>query len=133
MAAIETNLFGKLSGKDAKKVIPGHVTASINWNRLKKIYGDHYSMPIQDGAKVIVCKLKPNPSGLTSVAYPVDELNLPKWFKELPFDDESMESVLIDKKIPKEVEATLGGRPEGKGPRATAPRSSPRAPVSTVR
>jgi DNA polymerase family B len=87
-------------GGESKKVtIPGHVLASINWNRLKKINGDHYSMPIQDGFKVIVCKLKANPSGITSVAYPVDELNLPQWFKELPFDDEAMEMALIDKKV----------------------------------
>ena len=82
-----------------KVMIPGHVLASINWNRLKRINGDHYSMPIQDGFKVIVCKLRPNPSGLTSVAYPVDELTLPQWFKDLPFDDEAMEAVLIDKKV----------------------------------
>lgn len=82
-----------------KKTIPGHVLASINWNRLKKIHNDYYSMPIQDGFKVIVCKLKPNPSGLTSVAYPVDELNLPEWFKKLPFDDEIMEETLITKKV----------------------------------
>ena len=87
-------------GDTAKKsMIPGHVLASINWNRLKRIHGDHYSMPIQDGFKVIVCKLRPNPSGLTSVAYPVDELTLPEWFKQLPFDDEAMEAALIDKKI----------------------------------
>ncbi len=48
-------------------------------------------MPIQDGFKVIVCKLKPNPLGLTSVAYPVDQLILPQWFKDLPFDDELIE------------------------------------------
>ena len=82
-----------------KKPIPGHVQASINWNRLRKIHGDYYSMPIQDGFKVIVCKLRNNPSGMTSVAYPVDELTLPAWFKALPFDDETMESVLIDKKV----------------------------------
>ena len=82
-----------------KKTIPGHVLASINWNRLKRIYNDNYSMPIQDGFKVIVCKLRPNPSGLTSAAYPVDEMTLPQWFKDLPFDDEAMETALIDKKI----------------------------------
>ena len=37
--------------------------------------------------------------GYTSVAYPTDELNLPKWFKELPFDDDAMEEVVVDKKI----------------------------------
>lgn len=80
-------------------MIPGHVLAAINWNRLKKIHGDHYSLPIQDGFKVIVCKLKPNPSGMTSVAYPVDEMTLPTWFKELPFDNDAMEAALIDKKV----------------------------------
>jgi hypothetical protein len=49
--------------------------------------------------KVIVCKLKNNPMGYTSVAYPTDELNLPKWFKELPFDEEAMEETILDKKI----------------------------------
>lgn len=92
-------LFDINSEKKKSTTIPGHVLASINWNRLKKIYGDHYSMPIQDGFKVIVCKLKTNPSGLTSVAYPVDEMNLPQWFKDLPFDNDAMEHALIDKKI----------------------------------
>ena len=85
---------------NAKKVmIPGHVLASLNYNKLKKIYNDNYSMPIQDGQKVIVCKLLPNPSGMTSVAYPTDELKLPTWFKELPFDHDAMEAALIDKKL----------------------------------
>lgn len=91
--------FDMKTGKTKSSTIPGHVLASINWNRLKKIYNDHYSMPIQDGFKVIVCKLKTNPSGLTSVAYPTDEMNLPQWFKDLPFDDDAMEHALIDKKV----------------------------------
>jgi hypothetical protein len=82
-----------------KANMPGHVRASINWNTLKKIYNDKYSMNITDGAKVIVCKLKPNPLGFTSVAYPVDELRLPQWFKDLPFEHREMEKVIIDKKI----------------------------------
>ena len=32
--------------------------------------GDKYSQEIVDGMKVIVCKLKTNPLGYTSVAYP---------------------------------------------------------------
>ena len=82
-----------------KKTIPGHVLASLNWNTLRKIYDDQYSMEIQDGFKVVVCKLRPNPSGMTSVAYPVDQLQLPDWFKSLPFDNDAMEIALIDKKI----------------------------------
>jgi hypothetical protein len=87
------------SNTNKKSMVPGHVLASLNWNRLKKIYGDHYSMSIMDGQKVIVCKLKSNPSGLTSIAYPVDQLTLPQWFKELPFDHDAMEAALIDKKL----------------------------------
>jgi DNA polymerase elongation subunit (family B) len=85
--------------KQGKANMPGHVRASINWNTLKRMNGDKYSMGIVDGQKVIVCKLKPNPIGFTSVAYPVDELRLPKWFQELPFDDAEMEATIIDKKL----------------------------------
>ena len=56
-------------------------------------------MEITDGQKVIVCKLKPNPLKMTSVAYPFDEPHIPSWFKELPFDNELMEEAIIDKKV----------------------------------
>ena len=49
--------------------------------------------------KVIVCKLNSNPLGWTSIAYPTDEMHLPKWFKELPFNDLEMESTIVDQKI----------------------------------
>jgi len=49
--------------------------------------------------KVVVCKLKSNALGFTCIAYPVDELRLPKWFTELPFDDVEMEKTLVDEKI----------------------------------
>ena len=79
--------------------MPGHVRASINWNTLKRMYNDKYSMGITDGAKVIVCKLKSNPLDYSRVAYPVDELRLPQWFKDLPFDHAEMEATIIDKKL----------------------------------
>jgi DNA polymerase elongation subunit (family B) len=85
--------------KAGKANMPGHVRASINWNTLKRMMGDKYSMQITDGAKVIVCKLKQNPMGFTSVAYPVDELRLPQWFKDLPFDHAEMEQTIIDNKL----------------------------------
>lgn len=86
--------------KDKKTLnIPGHVRASINWNNMKEANDDKYSMEIQDGQKVIVCKLKPNLLKMDSIAYPFDETHLPDWFKELPFDTEEMENIIIDKKI----------------------------------
>lgn len=85
--------------EQGKANLPGHVRASLNWNRLKRMHGDKYSMSIVDGMKVIVCKIKNNALGYTSVAYPTDELRLPKWFQELPFDHEEMETVIINNKL----------------------------------
>jgi DNA polymerase elongation subunit (family B) len=85
--------------KAGKANMPGHVRASINWNTLKRMNGDKYSQQIVDGMKVIVCKLKANPLGYTSVAYPVDELRLPKWFQDLPFDHGEMEATIINNKV----------------------------------
>jgi DNA polymerase elongation subunit (family B) len=77
----------------------GHAMAAINWNRFKRAYSDQRSLDITDGMKVIVCKLKNNPMGITSIAYPIDELRLPDWFKELPFDHAAMEETIIDNKV----------------------------------
>jgi len=91
--------YQRLEQKQGKANMPGHVRASINWNTLKRMNSDKYSQEIVDGMKVIVCKLKPNPLGYTSVAYPTDELRLPEWFKELPFDDAAMAETIIDNKL----------------------------------
>ncbi len=91
--------YGAKEEKQGKANMPGHVRASLNWNTLKRMNGDKYSMSIVDGMKVIVCKVKDNPLGFTSVAYPTDELRLPKWFQELPFDHGEMESVIINNKL----------------------------------
>ena len=65
---------------------------------MKSILSDDDKVP-DDGMKVIVCKLKQNPLGYTSVAYPTDELHIPDWFKELPFDDVAMAETIIDNKL----------------------------------
>ena len=82
-----------------KANMPGHVRAAINYNRLRRLNNDKFSLEIVDGMKTIVCKLKPNPMGFTSVGYPTDEGRLPDWFKELPFDTDEMEETIITKKI----------------------------------
>ncbi len=77
----------------------GHAMAAINWNRIREAYSDKRSMEITDGQKTIVCKLKPNPLQINSIAYPIDEMNLPDWFKAMPFDNVAMEETIIDSKI----------------------------------
>ncbi len=97
---MERNVFANRSmEKEKKDPVPGHVRASINWNRMKKANGDNYSSDITDGGKVIVCKLLPNPMRINSIAYPYDQRHLPEWFKALPFDTELMEETIIDKKV----------------------------------
>jgi DNA polymerase elongation subunit (family B) len=92
-------MYTRREKAEGKTNMPGHVRAAMNWNELKRMNSDNYSMTIMDGMKVIVCKLKDNPLNWTSVAYPTDELHLPAWFKELPFDDSQMEATVIDSKI----------------------------------
>ena len=85
--------------KLGKANMPGHVRAAMNWNSLRRMYGDNYSMQIVDGMKTIVCKLKDNPLGYTSVGYPTDASQIPDWFKELPFDQDLMETTIVDQKV----------------------------------
>ena len=92
-------MYGDKEKAQGKANMPGHVRAALNWNRLRQANGDNYSQRIVDGMKIVVCKLKQNPLGYTSIAYPTDELRLPQWFIELPFDDEAMEQTLVDEKI----------------------------------
>ena len=92
-------MYSEREKKHGKINMPGHVRAAMNWNNMKKMNSDNYSTTIMDGMKVIVCKLKSNALGWTSIAYPTDETRLPEWFKELPFDETDMEATVIDKKL----------------------------------
>jgi DNA polymerase elongation subunit (family B) len=91
--------YGKEEERLGKANMPGHVRAALNWNNLRRMNSDKYSLQIVDGMKTIVCKLKANPLGWTSIGYPTDEQQLPAWFKELPFDDSEMEATVVDQKI----------------------------------
>jgi DNA polymerase elongation subunit (family B) len=91
--------FTAAEEREGKTNMPGHVRAAMNWNNLRRMHGDNYSMAITDGMKTIVCKLKNNPLGYTSVGYPTDETHIPQWFKDLPFDDNEMESTIVNQKV----------------------------------
>ena len=97
--ANNVTMYQAKEAKAGKANMPGHVRAAINWNTMRRMNSDNYSLQVVDGMKVIVCKLKTNPLGWTSIAYPTDEMHLPQWFKELPFDDAEMEATVIDGKI----------------------------------
>jgi DNA polymerase elongation subunit (family B) len=92
-------MYSKREEREGRANMPGHVRAGMNWNTMRRMNSDNYSMQIVDGMKAIVCKLKSNPLGWTSIAYPTDELHLPPWFRELPFDDAEMEATVVDQKL----------------------------------
>jgi DNA polymerase elongation subunit (family B) len=92
-------MYGKKEEREGKANMPGHVRAALNWNNMRRMNSDNYSLQIVDGMKTIVCKLKSNALGWTSIGYPTDEMHLPQWFKELPFDDGEMEATVVDQKI----------------------------------
>ena len=94
--AVEQDSLAKY-GKSAR--LPGHVRAGMNFNNLRYMNGDNHTMAVSDGMKSIICRLKDNPIGITSVAIPTDENNIPQWFKDLPFDDALMEKTQVDKKV----------------------------------
>jgi DNA polymerase elongation subunit (family B) len=91
--------YGAAEAAQGKANMPGHVRAALNWNTMRRMHGDNYSMQIVDGMKTIVCKLKPNALGWTSIGYPTDERHLPQWFKDLPFDNGLMEATVVDQKL----------------------------------
>ncbi len=91
--------YGKEEERLGRANMPGHVRAALNWNTLRRMHGDNYSLAIVDGMKTIVCKLKDNALGYTSVGYPTDESHIPQWFKDLPFDDSLMEATIVDQKV----------------------------------
>jgi DNA polymerase elongation subunit (family B) len=91
--------YGREEERLGKANMPGHVRAALNWNNMRRMNSDNYSMQIIDGMKTIVCKLKSNPLGWTSIGYPTDELHLPEWFRELPFDDAEMEATVVYQKL----------------------------------
>jgi DNA polymerase elongation subunit (family B) len=92
-------MYGQKEAREGRTNMPGHVRAALNWNTMRRMNSDNYSMQIMDGMKVIVCKLKNNALEWTSIAYPTDEMHLPQWFRDLPFDDAAMQTTVIDGKV----------------------------------
>jgi len=90
-------LHARKKGESAR--LPGHVRAGFNYNNLRNMHNDNFTMSIIDGSKAIICKLKDNPLNITSVARPTDETQIPQWFKDLPFDDALMEATVVDQKV----------------------------------
>jgi hypothetical protein len=91
--------FTEMERKQGRANMPGHVRAAINYNNMRRMHSDTRSLEIVDGMKTIVCKLRSNPLGMTSIGYPTDEDRIPQWFKDLPFDQQEMEDGIVTQKV----------------------------------
>ena len=98
-ACNKLDFYSKEYAKTGKCSV-GQVLAAINWNKLIEVNNDKLSPKILDGNKVMVCNLNQNnPYGMKSIAFPIDLITLPQWFKDLPFAEQDMEDSIIDKTL----------------------------------
>ena len=62
--------------------LPGHVAASIHYNKCLKEYDDRDSLPIISGMKIKVFYLTQKYGRFKSIAIPTDAQGVPEWFTE---------------------------------------------------
>jgi DNA polymerase elongation subunit (family B) len=80
--------------------IPGHVQASIFWNKCLEKYEDHESFKIVSGTKIKVFYLSRKIDNFKAIAVPTDLKDLPQWFSEHIYamiDKEAQVKRLVDK------------------------------------
>ena len=80
--------------------VPATASACINWNRLRIVNNDMASPQLMNGHRLIFLKVKyPNKYNIKNIGLPYDIDIIPDWFKELPFDTDSMIDSILMKKI----------------------------------
>jgi hypothetical protein len=75
------------------------VPASRNTNILIDRFDEKALDYVRDGDKAEILYLLPNEYDFRTVAIKVDEVYVPEWFKELPFDNEKHERKLVYRKM----------------------------------
>lgn len=88
----------KVYGENTR--LPGHVAASIHYNRCLVEYDDKESIPISSGMKIKVFYLKQTVGRFKSIALPTDIEVVPQWFlKDFPVDIDAHIERLVDKPL----------------------------------
>lgn len=80
--------------------IPGHVQASLFWNKCLEKYNDHESFKIVSGTKIRTFNLVKKIDGFKSIAIPTDLKDIPQWFSDNIYgmiDKEAQVKRLVDK------------------------------------
>ena len=81
--------------------LPGHVAASLHYNKCLEIFDDRVSLPIKSGMKIKVFRLHGKYQGrFTSIAIPTDAEFIPEWFtEEFVIDRDAHVERLVDKPL----------------------------------
>jgi DNA polymerase elongation subunit (family B) len=88
----------KVYGENTR--LPGHVAASIHYNRCLEEYGDKESMPISSGMKIKVFYLEQKVGRFKSIALPTDIEIVPQWFlNDFSVDKNAHITRLVDKPL----------------------------------
>lgn len=80
--------------------VPGHVQASIFWNKCLEKYGDYESFKIVSGTKIKVFYLSRKIGDFKAIAIPTDLKDIPQWFLDNIYgmiDKEAQVKRLVDK------------------------------------
>lgn len=96
--------------------LPGHVAASILYNKCLKDFDDKESLQIMSGMKIRVYYLKNKIGRFKSIALPVDATTVPDWFNEHftdKIDRDAQLHRLVDKPLGNIIEA-IGKEPPSK-------------------
>lgn len=81
---------------DDKARLPGHVAASVFYNRMLEKYDDKESMKLTSGMKIRVFYLKRPMGRFKSIALPVDIEQIPEWFYDFNIDRAAALERLVD-------------------------------------
>jgi len=74
------DMYSELYALDNKTNLPGHVAASIFYNKVREEYKDNASPKITSGMKIRVFYLIKNFERFNSIAIPTDIEEIPNWF-----------------------------------------------------
>lgn len=99
---------------DAKTRLPGHVAASLYYNKQREIHEDHESIEIMSNMKIKVFWLRKPDGRFKAIALPTDTEIVPPWFlNEIVVDRQAQITRLVDKPLANILKA-IGKTPPNK-------------------
>lgn len=100
------NFVERLNANEENLMVPGHVRASILWNKCLEEYNDKATMRIVSGMKIQVYYLKKPIGKFKAIALPVDLDVIPEWFTE-HWERQIARDVQVEKLVDSKLKSML--------------------------